>query len=134
MPDFAFTPGPYSVHPYTEIQGKRTIESGGETYEVACITIGAGRKMLGEVSYYSKVTGFPRIESEAEMRAVAALWIAAPAMAEVLTSWPLNELLGMIEDSGDPKMWERALWFMENRDAALALLNPEPTPAVEVVL
>lgn len=36
-----------------------------------------------------------------------------------LRSGNLLVLLGMVEDSGDAAMWERARWFMEQRDAAL---------------
>lgn len=46
--------------------------------------IGAGRKLLGEVFYRTNSNGYPFIDSEEEMRAVAALWIAAPDLLEAL--------------------------------------------------
>jgi hypothetical protein len=40
-------------------------------------------------------------------------------MRAALTCWPLQQVLGMIEDSGDAAMWGMAKLFMEVRDAAL---------------
>lgn len=81
----AHTPGPYSVHPYTEIQGRKTLtRDDGTTWETAAISIGAGGKLLGEVFYRTDSAGYPFIDSEEEMRAVAALWIAAPELLDAL--------------------------------------------------
>ena len=56
----------------------------------------------------------------AETPANARLIAASPCLLEALQCWPLQELLGMIEDSGDSAMWDRAKLFMEVRDSALA--------------
>lgn len=72
-------PGPYSVHPYSRHQTRKTItDENGKQWDAATITIGAGRKIIGEVSLRTSQDGYPAIDSEDEMRAVAALWIAAP--------------------------------------------------------
>lgn len=85
MSDEAVWPaGPYSIHPFSDIQTRKTIGSAGDTYETAAITIGAGDKMLGEVRFTTRALGYPGINSEAEMVALARLWIAAPELAEAL--------------------------------------------------
>lgn len=50
------------------------------------------------------------------------------ALLAALKCWPLNELLGLVEDSGDEKMWERAKWFMEVRDTAIAAIESGKVP------
>ncbi len=80
-----FPAGPYSVHPYTDIQGRRTLtREDGSQWDSASITIGAGKTMLGEVNFCSNSDGYPSIQSEEEMRALAALWIAAPELLAAL--------------------------------------------------
>jgi hypothetical protein len=56
---------------------------------------------------------------EAECLANAHLIAAAPEMYDALNCWPLKELLGMVEDSGDPKMWSMAQLFMEVQQEAI---------------
>src|SRR5687767_10396112 len=51
-----------------------------------------------------------------------------------LRSEHLLVLLGMVEDSGDAAMWERARWFMEERHAALTRLPAEPPPHHEEIM
>jgi hypothetical protein len=77
-----WTPGPYSVHPYSAIQTRKFAKDG--TYEYAAITIGAGDKMLGEVRFATASAGYPCIDNEAEMVATANLWMAAPELVTVL--------------------------------------------------
>lgn len=72
------TPGPYSIHPFSAIQERKASADG--SYEHAALTIGAGKKVLGEVRFATAAAGYPLIDDEEEMRAVAALWIAAPEL------------------------------------------------------
>ncbi|HEX7852095.1 MAG TPA: hypothetical protein VF503_00180 [Sphingobium sp.] len=77
------TPGPLSVHNYSGIQGRKLLNlSDGRTVEVAAITIGAGRTMIGEVRYSSEASGFPTVNDHGEMLANAALFIAAPDLVK----------------------------------------------------
>jgi len=105
--EFKGAPGPYSVHTYSEIQTRKTVTGqGGRTWDCAAISIGAGNKMLGEVRYHSEPAGYPCIDSEDEMRAVAALWIAAPDLLKAAQK-ALNFIentegeMGESLDSGD---------------------------------
>ncbi len=101
MSDKALWPkGPYSIHPFSDIQTRKTIGSAGDTYETAAITIGAGDKMLGEVRFTTRALGYPGINSEAEMAALARLWIAAPEMAEAL-----RELLDCVDEISARAGW-----------------------------
>lgn len=63
-------------------------------------------------------------DREANARLIA----AAPDLLEALDSGTLNILLGMIEDSGDAEMWEKARWFMGQRDTAIAKARGEVQP------
>jgi hypothetical protein len=44
----------------------------------------------------------------------------ATDLVDALTCWPLQDLLGLVEDSGDENMRRLARLFMEVRDAAVA--------------
>jgi hypothetical protein len=50
------------------------------------------------------------------------------ALLTALKCWPLNELLGLVEDSGDEKMCELAKWFIEVRDVAIATVEAGKVP------
>lgn len=88
-----WTPGPYSVHPYSAFQTRKFAKDG--SYEHAAITIGAGNRMLGEVRFSTSAAGYPCIESEAEMIATANLWVAAPELAEATRK--LNDLIETLQ-------------------------------------
>lgn len=87
--DAKHTRGPYSVHPYSTPE--ETYVSGGENHRsfyYASLGIGAGEKLIAEVRMQREVVpgtcGFPSPETLEEMRANAALFIAAPDLLEAL--------------------------------------------------
>lgn len=122
--------GPYSVHPYTDCQGPHTLATG---IVVQGITIGAGRKMLGEVRMASKRDGFPAIDNEAEMRATAALWIAAPELLEAcraMIEWDDAEKSAkpFDEDQGKGFYYRMELCAEAFNKARAAIAKAESTP------
>jgi hypothetical protein len=70
----------YSVHPCSYYPVKVDGVSYGKLY------IGEGQKLIGSVQFRSEPGGYPHLETEAEMLAVAALWMAAPEMLAALES------------------------------------------------
>ena len=100
----AFTPGPYSVHPYSDVQTAKIINGAdGESFVSAAISIGAGRKLLGEVSMRTGARGYPCIDNEEEMQAVANLWMAAPELLEALQA-----LVNSFEKHRPKALWDNA--------------------------
>ena len=100
----AFTPGPYSVHPYSEVQKPKVVTGADGRYFVSAgISIGAGRKLLGHVSMRTNGVGYPSIETESEMQAVANLWMAAPELLEALQA-----LVNSFETHRPKALWDNA--------------------------
>ena len=124
-----FTPGPYSVHQYSDVQTFRGIDrEDGSSFETRSISIGCGSKLIGEVTMMRGVPGFPRIETEEELQATANLWIAAPALYEALeearTSLSILRTQVMVEINRGVERWEGVPEKLKERlDAVDAALN-----------
>jgi len=79
------TQGPLSVHPYTTPPWQEVgAGAGHDAFRCASICIGAGRKIVAQVSAQTPSAGFPQVDNEAELVANAALFIAAPLLLEAL--------------------------------------------------
>ena len=78
--------------------------------------LGNATKLKDACLYDDCYSAVPR---DLQLLADAHLIVAAPDMYEALNCWPLKELLGMVEDSGDEKMWSMAQLFMEVQQSAL---------------
>lgn len=123
------TPGPFSVHTYSDIQATRSITSNdGRTWLAGAITIGAGEKMVGEVSWRSESSGYPAVDNEAEMRANAALFIASAdllsELREARTTLSVLRTQVMVEIGRGHEQWDGVPEKLKERldaiDAAIA--------------
>lgn len=80
------TPGPWTIHPYTQ-DGLQPISSDdGEIWVYRGITFGHGNKVIGtlQLQTASKRQGYPHVELEEELEANANLVIAAPDLLAAL--------------------------------------------------
>lgn len=105
-----FTKGPWQLHEHF-VKG----QWGNADRWVCEITCPNNNLIVAEIpEYRSYPEDTPAVEANARLIA------AAPELYEALASKALNELLGMVEDSGGAAMWGAAVRFMELRDAALS--------------
>lgn len=123
------TPGPFSVHTYSDVQATRPITTDdGRTWLAGGITIGSGDKMIAEVSWRSESSGYPAVDNEAEMRANAALFIASAdllsELREARTTLSILRTQVMIEIEHGRERWEGVPEKLKERlgaiDAAIA--------------
>jgi len=90
MATMKHTPGPWTIHPYSDVGKRRLIEpaDGSPSFEVSSITIGSGDKIVADVDMFvfsePKQGGYLRVDSEAELEANAALICAAPDLLHAL--------------------------------------------------
>lgn len=128
MTEFSFTSGPW--WPYQDSTGAWNVATYRDDEDPATSPyIGAsfGATICAHVGDHTEK------RTDLHREGTAKLIAAAPALAEALSG--LEGILATAESnaSGNPE-WEHVSKRINAARAALSLLNPEPTPAGEVVL
>lgn len=90
------TPGPWTKHIYSQ-ERPLCINSNGRQIAFHNIYIGHGDKIIGsvEMAATSSIAGYPHVDNMTEMKANAALFMAAPDLLDAL---PDLEEMRMIAD------------------------------------
>lgn len=80
------TPGPWTQHPFSQIEPSVTIGDDGQVTSHAGLTVGYIEKIIADVQFRSHKAGYDRVTNYKEFKANAALILAAPDMLELLVS------------------------------------------------
>lgn len=92
MSDIKHTPGPWSIHPYSNENPFVVNPEGKPSWAAMDIGIGSGETLIGLVQMCtSNEAGYPHVSIESECKANARLIAAAPELLDAVT--PFSRLL-----------------------------------------